>query len=123
MDLRNEFKKQLLEGEVDNEESYIKWLEERVRVAEVHRAESEHHKAVCQLTDYLNSFSNKREFNDRMANAHRTLQQNFTKLCMDWIKFNSKREDRFYDPRNKQTQVLSQKIMKLLDGDYYLPHI
>jgi len=41
---------------------------------------------VENVTDYLNSFSNKeKEFILEMNREHRTLQQSFTKLCLAWL--------------------------------------
>lgn len=61
-----------------------------------------------KMTDYLNSFSNNQknlEFCKAMSSEHRTLQQNFTSLCLAWIEFmgNDSQEfkSRFTDARNE----------------------
>ena len=40
-----------------------------------------------EMTDFVNTFSTepRTEFIQAMANEHRTLQQSFTRLCLDWI--------------------------------------
>jgi hypothetical protein len=66
-----------------------------------------------QITNYLNSFSNKsQDFNQAMSRQHRTLQQNFTKLCLGWLEHCASPEYGT-DGRNEQSQEIA-KV--LLDG-------
>ena len=41
---------------------------------------------TSEITNYLNTYGDKSvEFNEAMSREHRTLQQNFTRLCLAWI--------------------------------------
>ncbi len=53
--------------------------------------------------------------------AHRTLQQNLTRFCVEWLKVCAS-EDYRYDGRNEASHEVAKK---LLDGhdDTYLPFI
>ena len=38
------------------------------------------------ITNHLNTYGDKSEaFNEAMSREHRTLQQNFTRLCLKWL--------------------------------------
>ena len=51
---------------------------------------------VQDVTNYLNSFSNKNKaFIAEMNREHRTLQQSFTKLCLKWLEHCATNEYRF----------------------------
>lgn len=83
-----------------------------------------------KVTDYLNSFNTKelnQAFCEAMANKafceamsfeHRTLQQNFTGLCLAWIEFmGNTSEDfqrRFTDPRNKYSNKVCSEILEFM---------
>ena len=68
---------------------------------------------VNEITDYVNSFSNKeQEFCKAMSVEHRTLQQSFTKLCLSWLEHCASDEYRT-DGRNEQSQKIAKE---LLDG-------
>ena len=67
---------------------------------------------VNNVTDYLNSFSNKnKEFIQEMNREHRTLQQNFTKLCMEWLENCASEEYRF-DGRNEASHKISKEMVE-----------
>ena len=56
--------------------------------------------AVNFISNYVNSFgTDYKEFAKLMSYEHRTLQQNFTKLCIAWLKELSETES--YDLRNE----------------------
>jgi hypothetical protein len=68
---------------------------------------------VGDITDYVNSFSNKeREFCEAMSLEHRTLQQSFTKLCLSWLEHCASSEY-LTDARNEQSKKIA---MELLEG-------
>lgn len=74
-----------------------------------------------KLTDYLNSFSSNQknaDFCEAMSNEHRTLQQNFTSLCLAWIEFmGNDSEDfkrRFTDPRNEFSNQICIQMLEFL---------
>jgi len=66
---------------------------------------------VGNITDYVNTFSRRDDFNEMMSREHRTLQQSFTGLCLRWIEHVSKEEYRT-DGRNQQSKDICQKIVK-----------
>ena len=67
---------------------------------------------VNNVTDYLNSFGNKnKEFIQEMNREHRTLQQNFTKLCMAWLENCASEEYRF-DGRNEASHNVSKEMVE-----------
>jgi two-component SAPR family response regulator len=75
---------------------------------------------VEQITDHINSFSDKsEEFINSMSCQHRTLQQSFTRLCLKWIEHCASEKYR-YDLRNEQAHVISKKIVEsfMKDPEY-----
>jgi hypothetical protein len=66
---------------------------------------------VSDISDYVNTFSHREDFNEVMSKEHRTLQQSFTRLCLRWIEHVSKEEYRT-DGRNQQSKDICQKIVK-----------
>lgn len=70
---------------------------------------------VQNVSDYVNTFSvNSRikEFCEQMDKEHRTLQQNFTRLCLSWIHYISKDDYRF-DLRNQDSHERAKLIIDL----------
>jgi hypothetical protein len=66
---------------------------------------------VQDITDYLNTFNSKeKEFCEAMSCEHRTLQQNFTRLCFQWIEHCASLEYRT-DGRNVGSQSISQAVL------------
>jgi hypothetical protein len=65
---------------------------------------------VNDITDYVNTYSRRDDFNKLMSMEHRTLQQSFTRLCLRWIEHVSKEEYRT-DGRNEQSKDICQKIV------------
>ncbi len=66
---------------------------------------------VETITDYVNTFSRRDEFNSAMSLQHRTLQQSFTRLCLKWLEHVSQDEYRT-DPRNEQSKVVSKQLIE-----------
>lgn len=67
---------------------------------------------VQDITDYLNSFNNKgQEFCEEMSREHRTLQQNFTRLCLQWIEHCASVEYRT-DGRNEGSQKIARELLE-----------
>ena len=64
-----------------------------------------------QITDYLNTFGDKSEdFNQAMSREHRTLQQNFTRLCLKWLEHIA--SDEYHtDGRNEQSKDIAKKLL------------
>ena len=74
------------------------------------------------MTDFINSFHPKsKEFCDAMANEHRTLQQNFTRLCLAWLKkCDEMNKSGRYDLRNEDSVKLASKIVQAYGDEMYL---
>lgn len=67
---------------------------------------------VQNVTDYLNSFSNKNEaFIKEMCREHRTLQQSFTRLCLQWLEHCAS-EEYNYDGRNEASHKVSSEVIE-----------
>lgn len=67
------------------------------------------------VTDYLNTFNDEEKcnkFNYAMSRKHRTLQQNFTKLCLRWIEHVASDDYRF-DDRNEDSHITCKKLIDL----------
>lgn len=83
---------------------------------------------VNETTNMLNSFSdeNMETFVKQMNFQHRTLQQNFTKMCLKWIE-NVGSDDYRYDGRNQYSHEICKEIVDKVGKDFplntYLPTI
>ena len=63
------------------------------------------------ITDHLNTFGDKSEaFNQAMSREHRTLQQNFTRLCLKWLEHVAS-DDYLTDGRNEQSKEVAQTLL------------
>jgi hypothetical protein len=57
---------------------------------------------AIHITDELNGSFDKKAFCERMAREHRTLQSEFTSLCLEWLlKCREMYEEEYYDGRNQ----------------------
>lgn len=74
-----------------------------------------------ECLDFVNGGYNKQEFTDTMLTGHRTLQQSFMRLIMNWLKALSEQE--YYDGRNEASVKLAKRIMDAVGDDYCLPYI
>lgn len=72
---------------------------------------------VNNVSNMVNSFSfNPEDFCEEFANEHRTLQQNFTRLCFAWIKKCA--EDSYrHDDRNRASHVKCKEIVDTMSSD------
>lgn len=69
-------------------------------------------------SQFVNSYNlNSKEFCETMGNQHRTLQQSFTRLCVEWFKYLSTTQS--YDGRNEASVNLAKEIMQKCNT--YLP--
>lgn len=67
---------------------------------------------VEEITDYVNSFNDKGPaFCAAMASQHRTLQQSFTKLCLQWIEHVGSPDYRT-DARNEDSKKIAGILQK-----------
>ena len=68
-----------------------------------------------QITNYVNSYGRKSEdFNSAMSREHRTLQQNFTRLCLSWLEHCASDEYNF-DARNESSHDISKVLIESFD--------
>lgn len=66
------------------------------------------------VSNGLNNLSfNHADFCKQMAKEHRYLQNEFTYLCMEWLRTCAK-EDYGYDGRNEYSHKVAQKINKCI---------
>ena len=76
-----------------------------------------------QVSIGINSFSfSEKDFCTTMRNEHRTLQQNFTRLCLEWLKTCSK-PDYATDGRNQASHDVAKQIVDAVGEDLYVPFI
>lgn len=75
------------------------------------------------FTNAVNSYSfRNKKFTNKMLQQHRTLQQSFTGLCLDWLITLADVES--YDLRNEASVKVAKKIKECLGEDgFYLPFI
>lgn len=59
----------------------------------------------------VNHFFNTEKVAEYMTREHRTLQQTFTKLCVDWLKQLSEVE--YYDDRNRASVEFAKSLMSM----------
>jgi hypothetical protein len=87
---------------------------------------------ASEMTDFVNTFSSepRKEFVQAMASEHRTLQQSFTRLCLEWIEHCASQDYRT-DGRNESSHQLCKAIIQaykekqqtLFPLSDYLPYI
>ena len=80
---------------------------------------------VKAMSDFVNNialYQSSEEFARLMGCEHRTLQQNFTRLCVAWFEHLSKVPDNRYDLRNEASIKLAKEFVEKL-GKIYLPII
>ena len=69
---------------------------------------------VQTVSSYVNSFScDYNDFAEKFSHEHRTLQQNFTKLCAAWLKHLAETEN--YDLRNQASVEFAKSIKEQLN--------
>ena len=71
-----------------------------------------------KISDLINNMClNEKEVCKAMCNEHRTLQQNFTRLCIEWLKTCAS-EDYRHDGRNEDSHHLAQEIVNAYDHNH-----
>jgi hypothetical protein len=72
-----------------------------------------------QITTKLNTYGfSQKDFNEAMSTEHRTLQQNFTRMCLGWIEHMAETDLRFTDHRNEASVKISKKLIeRYKDGE------
>ena len=67
---------------------------------------------VTTMTDFVNNFSHdNKEFCELMSREHRYLQEEFTRLCLEWIATCGSDDYRF-DGRNEYSHVICKELCK-----------
>lgn len=66
-----------------------------------------------EMTDFVNTLSNesRKEFVKAMASEHRTLQQSFTRLCLEWIEYCASMDYRT-DGRNEASHTTCKTMVE-----------
>jgi hypothetical protein len=73
------------------------------------------------MSTFVNSYNvDGKAFIQEMNKEHRTLQQAFTKLCLQWIE-NVGSEDYRTDGRNEQSKETCKKLLSTFEGDGFKP--
>ena len=68
--------------------------------------------AISTMTDFVNNFSHdNKEFCELMSREHRYLQEEFTRLCLEWIATCGSDDYRF-DGRNEYSHVICKELCK-----------
>jgi len=83
------------------------------------------HDLAGTVADTLNTTLDNEEmeaFVRAMSCQHRTLQQNFTRLCSEWIKHLAGLSDTQYDARNEASVLYAKKVVAAT-GDVGFPTI
>lgn len=76
------------------------------------KTENENARTVSTM---LNSFSfSYKGFCNSMEREHKTLQQNFTRLCVEWL-LHCASDNYNYDGRNEASHLLGKKIENVLN--------
>lgn len=69
-----------------------------------------------EITNALNGCFSKKEFCNAMSREHRTLQEEFTELCIWWFeKLAEMHKQNNFDERNKYSCALGQQITEFLN--------
>lgn len=72
---------------------------------------------VRKVSDMLNSFSfNPEEFCKEFTKEHRTIQQNLTRLCINWL-CTCASDDYRFDGRNEASHVIAKALIDRQDAD------
>ena len=70
-----------------------------------------------EMSDFVNSFSSDHKgFVSEMGIKHRTLQQSFTKLCLEWIEYVAS-DDYRHDLRNQDSHTTCKAMIEAFQKD------
>lgn len=68
------------------------------------------------ITSELNSFGfNYKGVCEAMLREHKTLQQSFTRLCVEWLRTLGTAEEWHFDGRNEASRELAKKLLPYLE--------
>lgn len=78
---------------------------------------------VEMVSDMLNVLGfNSEDFCKEFSKEHRTLQQSFTRLCVEWLRTCAS-DDYHYDGRNEASHEIAKMLLEGKDNDIHLPFI
>jgi len=79
--------------------------------------------AAKAMSDFVNNMGHEnKEFVEEMANEHRTLQQAFTGVCLEWLKYMATTTR--VDARNERSHQISKQLLNgVEDWELNLPLI
>ena len=73
------------------------------------------------MSKFVNTYlSRNAEFIDEMSREHRTLQQGFTRLCVQWLEYLATVEH--YDLRNEASVSLGKEFVEKIENRH-LPYV
>lgn len=73
---------------------------------------------VRKVSEMLNSFSfSPEDFCKEFTKEHRTLQQNLTRLCINWL-CTCASDDYRYDGRNEASHKIAKALIESQDADF-----
>lgn len=75
------------------------------------KAENVNQEIAMNIMTQVNHFCDTKKIAEYMAREHRTLQQTFTKLCVDWLKQLAVME--YYDDRNEASVEFAKSLMSM----------
>lgn len=82
----------------------------------------DYEKIASNWTDDVNNMSfSAKKLCEAMSHEHRTLQQNFTRVCIEWLRTCAS-DDYGYDGRNESSHLVAKKLMDGKD-EICLPYI
>lgn len=71
---------------------------------------------ATNIANALNAFGFKgKDFCEAMGREHRTLQQSFTRLCIDWLRYCGDLEEWQYDGRNEASVIVGKIVSEALN--------
>lgn len=78
---------------------------------------------VRAMTSFVNtSVPTNKAFVDEMSREHRTLQQNFTRLCITWLERLATVETHNTDMRNEASVALAKEFVEKVESRH-LPYV
>jgi hypothetical protein len=70
-------------------------------------------KLVGEITDFVNSYNaDRKQFIIMMSREHRTLQQSFTRLVLEWLEHVAS-GDYIHDDRNKASHEIARDLIEI----------
>lgn len=83
----------------------------------------DYNKIASDWTDDINAMTfDEKKFCEAMSQEHRTLQQTFTRVCLEWLKTCAS-ENYSYDGRNESSHLVAKQLLDGKEDIAYLPYI